>query len=232
MSISTQVAWKYFYKRKKNHFINYISTLSVVGLTIGMTVMLLVGSVFNGFEGLLLSMFSQTNPDLYISPQTGKTMEVPADQLNAVKALEGVSAVAPVIEETVLFSYDNNNLVATLYGVPEDYFTVVDLRPYRALGELELYTEDQPQLIMGTTLKRNLNVVINDPFKSVETYFPRSSGPTILGQDLLRRQNIHPSGTFSVIQEDGSGHAYAPLDFVQSLIGYDASTYTGLQIKL
>src|SRR5690606_31437693 len=134
MSISTQVAWKYFYKRKKNHFINYISTLSVLGLTIGMTVMLLVGSVFNGFEGLLLSMFSQTNPDLYISPHTGKTLEITPDKLRQVKALGGVAAAAPVIEETVLFSYDNNNLVATLYGVPADYFSVVDLRPYRSLG--------------------------------------------------------------------------------------------------
>ncbi|MBY5959445.1 ABC transporter permease [Membranicola marinus] len=232
MSISTQVAWKYFYKRKKNHFINYISALSVIGLTIGFTVLLLVGSVFNGFEGLLLSMFSQTNPDLYIASERGKTMDITPQQLEEVTALTGVAAAAPVLEETVLFSYDNNNLVASLYGVPENYFSVVDLRPYRSLGALELYMEGEPQLILGTTLKRNLNVVINDPFQPVETFFPRSSGTTFLGQDLLRRQVIYPSGTFSVVQEEGSGHAYAPLDFVRSLIGYPDTVYTGLQIKL
>lgn len=232
MSISTQVAWKYFYKRKKNHFINYISALSVLGLTIGMTVLLLVGSVFNGFEGLLLSMFGQTNPDLYISPETGKTMDISPEQINHLRSVQGISAYAPVIEETVLFSYDNNNLVATLYGVPEDYFSVVDLRPYRSLGQLEFYSEGQPQLILGTTLKRNLNVILNDPFKTVDAYFPRSSGPTILGQDLLRRQSIQPIGTFSVVQEDGSGHAYAPIEFARSLIGYSEETYNGLHIKL
>lgn len=232
MSISTQVAWKYFYKRKKNHFINYISSLSVLGLTIGMTVLLLVGSVFNGFEGLLLSMFGQTNPDLHITPQTGKSLDISPTQLQQIKTIPGVSATAPVISETVLFSYDNNNLVATLYGVPEDYFSVVDLRPYRSLGEMNFYTDGQPQLILGTTLKRNLNVVINDPFKAVDTYFPRSSGPTILGQDLLNRQSIQPSATFSVLQEDGSGHAYAPLDFVRSLIGYPEGKYSGLHLKL
>jgi len=232
MSISTQVAWKYFYKRKKNHFINYISALSVIGLTIGLTVLLLVGSVFNGFEGLLLSMFSQTNPDLYISPERGKTITLSSDQLNKVKTLPGVSAAAPVIQETVLFSYDKNNLVATLYGVPENYFSVVDLRPYRSMGELELYIDGKPRLILGTTLKRNLNVVINDPFQSIGTYFPRSSGTTVLGQELMRRQDIFPSGTFSVVQEEGSGHAYAPLEFVRSLIGYSDSTYSGVQIKL
>src|SRR5690554_4936344 len=99
MSISTQVAWKYFYKRKKNHFINYISGLSVLGLTIGMTVLLLVGSVFNGFEGLLLSMFGQTNPDLHIAPQVGKTMDISPEQLKDVMAIPGVTASAPVIEE-------------------------------------------------------------------------------------------------------------------------------------
>lgn len=232
MSISSQVAWKYFYKRKKNHFINYISGLSVLGLTIGMTVLLLVGSVFNGFEGLLLSMFGQTNPDLHITPEVGKTMDVTPDQLEKVMAIPGVAASAPVIAETVLFSYENNHLVATLYGVPEDYFSVVDLRPYRSLGELQFYIEGSPQLILGTTLKRNLNVVINDPYKTVDTYFPRSSGPTILGQDLLNTQSIHPAGTFSVLQEDGSGHAYAPIEFVRTLIGYANDTYNGLHLKL
>ena len=232
MSISSQVAWKYFYKRKKNHFINYISGLSVLGLTIGMTVLLLVGSVFNGFEGLLLSMFGQTNPDLHIAPQVGKTMDISPEQLKDVMAIPGVTASAPVIEETVLFSYENNHLVATLYGVPEDYFSVVDLSPYRSLGELRFYMEGSPQLILGTTLKRNLNVVINDPYKTVDTYFPRSSGPTILGQDLLNTQSIHPAGTFSVLQEDGSGHAYAPIEFVQTLIGYPDGTYNGLHLKL
>lgn len=232
MSLSTQVAWKYFFKRKKNHFINYISALSVLGLTIGMTVLLLVGSVFNGFEGLLLSMFGQTNPDLYITPETGKTMDITPEQINSIRAVKGITGSAPVIEETVLFSYNKNNLVATLYGVPEDYFSVVDLRPYKSLGNLEFYVEDEPQLILGTTLKRNLNVVINDPFKTVDTYFPRSSGPTILGQDLLRMQSIQPAGTFSVVQEDGSGHAYAPIEFVRSLIGYSEETYNGLHIKL
>lgn len=232
MSISNQVAWKYFYKRKKNHFINYISALSVIGLTIGVTVLLLVGSVFNGFEGLLLSMFSQTNPDLYVSPERGKTIGISQAQITQIKSLKGVSAAAPVIEETVLFSYQNNNLVATLYGVPEDYFSVVDLRPYQSLGQLTLYGDGEPRLILGTTLKRNLNVVINDPFQSIETYFPRSSGVTLLGQELLRKQNIYPSGTFSVVQEDGSGHAYAPIEFVRALIGYSDTTFTGLQLRL
>ncbi|HLT94223.1 MAG TPA: FtsX-like permease family protein [Membranihabitans sp.] len=232
MSISTQVAWRYFYKRKKNHFINYISSLSVLGLTIGMTVLLLVGSVFNGFEGLLLSMFGQTNPDLLVSPRIGKTLTISAQQMDEVSGINGVSAAAPVITETVLFSYDNNHLVATLYGVPEDYFSVVDLQPYRSLGEMNFYKEGEPRIILGTTLKRNLNVVINDPFNSVETYFPRSSGPTVLGQELLNRQSVHPSGTFSVLQEDGSGHAYAPLEFARSLLGLEEGKYHALHIKL
>jgi len=232
MSLSTQVAWKYFFKRKKNHFINYISVLSVTGLTIGLTVLLLVGSVFNGFESLLLSMFQQTNPDLYVSSFTGKTLPVSPRLLDEIKKEPGVKAIAPVINETVLFSYENNNLVANLYGVPEDYFSVVDLRPYLSIGEMELYKEGVPQLILGSSLKRNLGVVVHDPYKQVETYFPRKSGPSLLGRELLKKQEISASGTFSVIQEGGSGHAYAPIEFVRQLIGYPDTLFTGLHIKL
>jgi len=232
MSLSTKVAWKYFFKRKKNHFINYISVLSVTGLTIGLTVLLLVGSVFNGFETLLLSMFQQTNPDLYVTSYTGKTLPISHQLLEDIKKEAGVEAVAPIINETVLFSYDNNNLVANLYGVPEDYFSVVDLTPYLSIGEMELYKEGVPQLILGSSLKRNLGVIVHDPYKQVETYFPRKSGPSLLGQELLKKQEISAAGTFSVIQEGGSGHAYAPIDFVRQLIGYPDTLYTGLQLKL
>lgn len=232
MSLSTQVAWKYFFKRKKNHFINYISVLSVTGLTIGLTVLLLVGSVFNGFESLLLSMFQQTNPDLYVTSYTGKTLSVPPRLLEEISREPGVEAAAPVINETILFSYENNNLVAALYGVPENYFSVVDLRPYLSIGEMELYREGVPQLILGSSLKRNLGVVIHDPYTQVETYFPGKSGPSLLGRELLKKQTISASGTFSVVQEGGSGHAYAPVEFVRQLIGYPDTLYTGLQIKL
>lgn len=232
MSLSNSIAWKYFFKRKNNHFINYISGLSILGLTIGITALLLVNSVFNGFEDVLLKMFSRTNPDLEIEPIVGKTFEIPPTIIDQLYEIEGIESVSPVVRETVLFEYENTNLVGQLIGVPVDYFQTVDLTPFKSLGELELQVDGTDHIILGDNLKRNLGVIINDPFRTVQTYYPNNEKNTFLGRQLLKKQSISPIGSYSAIQAGGSNNAYAPINYVKRLLNYVSNEYSAIEIKL
>ncbi|GAA5221761.1 ABC transporter permease [Membranihabitans marinus] len=232
MSISNSIAWKYFFKRKNNHFINYISGLSILGLTIGISALLLITSVFNGFEDLLMNMYSQTNADLSLSPAQGKTIELSGKELTQLGEIPEVISAAPTIHETVLFEYDNNNLVTTLYGVPENYFEVVDLRPFKSMGELDLRTDGVDRIILGSNLKINLGVVLNDPFRTLQTYFPNRDKNTFLGKKLLKKQSISPIGTYTAFKDGSANTAYAPITYVQRLVGYPDQVYSGVEFKV
>lgn len=232
MGISNAIAWKYFFKRKNNHFINYISGLSILGLTIGLTALLLITSVFNGFEGLIMGMYSQTNADLSLQPQSGKSITLSEEQLYRLSQIEGITALAPIVKETVLFEYDNSNMVSTLYGVPDHYFDVVDLRPFRSMGELIFENEGAESLILGSNLKINLGVIINDPFKTIQTYFPNRDKNTFIGKKLLRKQSIQPVGTYQAYKDGTANTAYAPLNYVQTLVDYAPNEFSGIEFKL
>ena len=71
-------AWRYFKTKKSTNVINIIAWISIVAITIGTTALILVLSVFNGFEGLVKSLYSTFYTDLKIFPSEGKLMTVSA----------------------------------------------------------------------------------------------------------------------------------------------------------
>ena len=74
-------AWRYFKAKKTTNAINIIAWISIGAIVIGTTALILVLSVFNGFEGLVKSLYSSFYPDLKIGPTTGKSINLSAEQL-------------------------------------------------------------------------------------------------------------------------------------------------------
>src|SRR5687767_9818035 len=92
-------AWRYFKAKKTTNAINVISWISIVAIVFGTTALILVLSVFNGFEGLVKQLYSSFYPDIKISPVSGKQVNLTADQLKKIRAVKGVKAVSLVAEE-------------------------------------------------------------------------------------------------------------------------------------
>ena len=66
------IAKRYFSTKKSNNFVHIISWVSLLGVTIGTAALILVLSVFNGFEDLILSMYNSFDPHLKITSAEGK----------------------------------------------------------------------------------------------------------------------------------------------------------------
>ncbi len=84
-------AWRYFKAKKSTHAINIISWISIVAIVIGTAALILVLSVFNGFEGLVKSLYSTFYPDIKISSSAGKVITVSNEELEKLKGLSGVN---------------------------------------------------------------------------------------------------------------------------------------------
>lgn len=76
MNFSFRLAKRYLFSKKKMNAINIITGISVFGLTIGSAALILVLSVFNGFEELISGMYSHFDPDLKVLPLKGKTFDL------------------------------------------------------------------------------------------------------------------------------------------------------------
>src|SRR3982751_374719 len=95
-------AWRYFKAKKTTNAINIIAWISILAIVIGTSSLILVLSVFNGFEGLVKSLYSSFYPDLKISPATGKQLVLTHEQLAAIRSVKGVRSVSLVAEERAL----------------------------------------------------------------------------------------------------------------------------------
>src|SRR5690242_13573599 len=95
-------AWRYFKAKKTTNAINIISWISILAIVIGTASLILVVSVFNGFEGLVKSLYSSFYPELKISPASGKQITLTPEQLQKIKRIGGVDHLSLVVEERAL----------------------------------------------------------------------------------------------------------------------------------
>ncbi|HEX6191999.1 MAG TPA: ABC transporter permease, partial [Chitinophagaceae bacterium] len=114
-------AWRYFKAKKTTNAINIIAWVSITAIIMGTMLLVLVLSVFNGFEGLVKSLYSSFYPDLKVSAASGKMITITPDQLQALKGIEGIRNYSLVVEEKALVQNGEFQSVVHLKGVDEQY---------------------------------------------------------------------------------------------------------------
>src|ERR1700748_1426826 len=106
-------AWRYFRAKKSTNAINVIAWVSVAAIVVGSASLILVLSVFNGFEDLVKSLYTSFYPDLKVTAVRGKTLTLTAGQLEQLKAVPGVRAVSLVAEDQAVLT--NGELQTVIY---------------------------------------------------------------------------------------------------------------------
>ena len=101
MSFPFLIAKRYFFSVKKKNFVHIISLVSLAGIAVGSAALILVLSVFNGFEDLILKMYNSHDPHIKITLKKGKTFD--PKSLNIEH--HNIKEITYVLEEDVLLMY-------------------------------------------------------------------------------------------------------------------------------
>ncbi|HAD15130.1 MAG TPA: ABC transporter permease, partial [Saprospirales bacterium] len=99
MNLPLLISRRYLFAKRSTNAINIITGISVLGVAIGTAALVLVLSVFNGFEDLLSDLFGHFNPELKITPEKGKNFQTDSIQLVQIRALPGVEVMSETLEE-------------------------------------------------------------------------------------------------------------------------------------
>ena len=105
MNFPFRIARRYLFAKKSTNAINIIAGISVFGISIGTAALVILLSVFNGFEDLLMGMFNAFNPDVKVSPYEGKFFETDSTQLAQLDQILGIEKVSKTLEEVAYFEY-------------------------------------------------------------------------------------------------------------------------------
>jgi lipoprotein-releasing system permease protein len=121
MNLPFFVAKRYFIARKKTSFISLISWISMLGVCVGTMALVIVLSVFNGLEAFQKGLFRTFDAELKISAKKGKNFPCTPAFLAKLQAVDGVSTITQVIQESALIRYKEAQMVVTLKGVDDNF---------------------------------------------------------------------------------------------------------------
>jgi len=232
MNFPLYIARRYLFGKKSQNAINIISLISVLGVATGTMALIVVLSVFNGFDKVVKSLFNSFDPDLKIELAVGKTFSPETKKIEELKALKGVSAVSETLEENALLMYGEKQYIASIKGVDDAFIDVSGIDSMVYDGTMKLHDDNRPYAVLGQGVAYNLQVGLNfiDP---LFVYLPKRVGTVNLANpdDAFKRKFIFPSGIFSIEQEFDSKYVIVPISFLRELLDY-TSEVSFLEIKL
>ena len=200
------------------HAINIISGISMVGVLIGSAALIIILSVFNGFEEVILSLYSNFSPELKIEPRLGKTFNPNTAYFNTLRQDKHVFSFTEVLQEKALFKYDNKPVIGNIRGVSDDFLKNPLLDSTIQSGSFTLTQRGQDYAVIGVTIQGSLGVNVHDQFAPIEIYSPSraaGAGSNPLNEFVVK--TITPSGVFAVGQEFDD-IVVVPISFARSLL--------------
>ena len=213
-------AIKYLTSRKSHSVINVIATVSLLAVVVPVAAMVILLSVFNGFESLVRDLYKVVDADIEITARGGLSSS--DDELRQkIVGVEGVEAMSLVIERQALLSHRDNRVAVRLRGVDEEYSKVVPIEEFTSVGNAVVSWDDEDYLMVGGALAYELGVNMVMP-EAVEVY---SLGGGHIGSILptfaMHNTPLTVSGIFVVDQQYSSSFAMTSLRAAKSIFGVD-----------
>lgn len=226
-------AWRYFKAKKTTNAINVISWISIVAMLFGTAALILVLSVFNGFEDLVKSLYSSFYPDLKIAPASGKQLTLTAAQLQKLRAVRGVKALSLVVEERAFLRNGESQSMITLKGVDSAYPNVTSVARHVVAGEFNTGTNDRPLLVLGAGIENAVAVQADRNIFPLTVYLPRK-GEVDLSDPLksLATDTVNTSGTFLIQQDFDNKYVLTNLAFVKTMLAMPDDAYGAVEIAV
>lgn len=179
--------------------------------------LVIVLSVFNGFNSLIARFFSNFDPDFKITSNEGKMFSTSNEQFEKIKKLPGVIHYAEVIEEVALLKYNSHQYAAVVKGVPDNYAQYTKIDTLIVDGRFLLNDNGENFAVVGQGVAYNLGIGLTfiDP---IRIFVPKKGQQNSLNPSrALNYDYIFPSGVFSVLEEIDSKYLLVPFDFAAKL---------------
>ena len=226
-------AWRYFKAKKSTNAINIIAWISITAIIIGTAALILVLSVFNGFEGLVKSLYSSFYTDLKISPASGKIMTITPEQLQKLKGFKGIKIYSLVVEEKALVKNGDYQSVVYLKGVDESYRYVSGVADNLVNGSYDLGNEELPKLILGAGVEGALGIQADRNIFTLKIHLPRKTESEQF--DILNgisNDTIRSSAAFRIQQDFDNKYGITNIAFIKKSLRLGQNEYSALEIAL
>ncbi len=225
-------AWRYFRSKKSANAINIIAWISVLAIAVGTAALIIVLSVFNGFEDLVKGLYGDFYSDVRITPAKGKFVSFTPAQIKKINATPGVGILSSYIEERAVLVNGDYQTIVFLKGVDKNYNSVNPLSNYIERGKFDLGNTDTPALLAGTGISNAVGADPENKLSNLVIYLPNRKASNYNSLDAMHSYNITTSGIFTIQQEFDDKYAFTNLGFMQYMLDLEPNEYSGVELSL
>jgi len=227
-----RIALRYLFSKKSTNAINIISYISMTGMGVGAFALIVVLSVFNGFEGLIKDLYNAFYPELIITPAQGKIFDNNDFIEQKMKADKSIVSYTKTLEENAYFEYEGKATIATIKGVDENYTNTTDVAAYVRQGDFYLRDSTKDYAVIGANINQALNASIENNFAMMSIRVPKITNASVfMPDDAFNTAYVVPAGIFSIQQEFDSKYVIVSLPLAQQLIGIE-NAVSAFEVKL
>lgn len=222
---------RYLFSKKSHSVINIISGVSVFAVAMPVAAMIILLSVFNGFEDLVKQMASTFDADLTVTPREGERFPTERIDTAALARIEGLEALSFVAEQSVLVEYRGRQAAATLRGADDRYPEVMPIAESISAGEYRVRLGDYDRAVLGQGLAYTLGVrsLVGEPLKIYA--LRRNSFSTLLPLEGYSRRDVEMAGLFQLDSDAEQQYLLTSLRLARELFDFDGEA-TALLLRV
>jgi len=226
-------AWRYFRSKKSTNAINIIAWISVLAITVATAALIIILSVFNGFEDLVKGLYGDFFSDIKIVPAQGKFVQINAAIINKISSVKGVGKLSFVVEERAVLVNGEYTIGVYLKGVDTNYAAINRLPQHIMRGKYYLGSVDTPALVSGVGIESAVGANPDSKIpENLVIYLPNRKATNFSSLDAMHSFNISAAGTYMVQQEFDDKYAFTNLPFMQYMLDLKPDEYTGVEVAL
>lgn len=196
MNLPLHIARRYLFSKKSSNAINWISGISMVGVTVATTALVVTLSVFNGFQDLVASLFTTFDPQIQVVPSKGKTVAADHPILTKLSQMPEVEVASECLQDQALVMYEERQQMVTVMGVDDKFRELTHFQDILCgNGSFELHAANLEYAIPGIQLCQVLGMG-TDWNGTLKVYAPERQGQLDMAnpETGFRVDSLMPSG--------------------------------------
>lgn len=231
MRFPLYIAKRYLRSKSSNNAINFITYIAILGIVLGAASLFIVLSGFAGLKDFTLEFSSLIDPDLKVTPTSGKLLTLSDDVEKQLDNLNEVAFYSRIIEEQIIVTFDGKNYPAKIKAVDENYSNITSVDSIVSLGNW--FQQGTYQIVTGWGISANLSFGVLDYGKRVALSVPKpGKGQISSVEGAFSTEYALNVGVFDVNETLNDTYVYAPLFLGKQLLNYYDNQYSSLEIKL
>ena len=252
------IAWRYLFAKKSHNVINIISTISAIGIALGCMVLVVILSVYNGFDNLIKSLYNSYSPNYIIEAAKGKSFTADEALIGKIREQESTLAIAPLVQDNIFCTYNGSQSVATLCGVDSLFLQRSRLADYivdgsfnTGLGEINGAIVSSklaitlgircrfttPLMLYYPKMRRNPTAASTKASTAASTTASTTPATAATAyaaagnmQELLSILKAHPSGTIQLEKSFDNGLVYIGIERARQLLQFKENEVSALYL--